>query len=245
MQQFSPFSQLIDRITGKHVIILGAGPTLDFCFELIGQYSESALFVVPDILAAPLLERFPGIELVIFSVEQRRHNYLKLCRDQVICIYENANFRNLPRNYENTFHKFGLAGELHSSDYTLLSPGTVVGVAAGLALALLKQGKIKNLFMFGFDLAYLDFRMYSRIVPGIMHSRLLTSEDKELYRVLIKSTVLQAYDDQIIRRPAEFVQSLENINKLVQEVGWERIYSTSPVGPSCRFMNPVKNGDSL
>lgn len=229
--------ELFASLQGARVAVLGAGPTLDLSLDALPGFDW---YFCADVLAPALHRELPIAHSLYFSVEHRRHSYLKGLRNHQIAFYERANEKNLSRFAKNSTYYFKLAGEIGQAPFTLVSPGTVGGVAAGFALYLLHSKIIESVTFFGMDMAYLDLRIYSRLVTLGSHDRLQSFENFELERVLKKTVEAESVRGEIIRRSAEMSLASEKLQQLIAQVDSEKVFSYSPVGPSGVILNPFK-----
>lgn len=236
-ENMKSLNELFASLSGARVAVLGAGPTLDLSLDDLPGYDW---YFCADVLAPTLYRELPTEHCLYFSVEQRRHPYLKVLKNHHIAFYEKANQKNLSRFAKNSVYFFKLAGEIGQAPFTLVSPGTVGGVAAGFALYLLYSKIIENVTFFGMDMAYLDLRIYSRLVTLGSQDRLRSFESLELERVLKKTVEAESIGGEIIRRSAEISLAAEKLQQLIAQVDAEKVFSYSPVGPSGVLLNPFK-----
>lgn len=141
--------------------LIGAGPSLDYCAaeidELIGRQAH---FFISDSVAAGFLTRWQPGRGSVFTVEMRRHGYLRrISRSSEFSVlaYQKANSRNVRFTVPRVVSQFRLVGESGNLP-ALYSPGTVLGTMLSCALALATNYSSSELHLLGADLFYIDNR---------------------------------------------------------------------------------------
>jgi len=219
----------------QKVAIIGAGPSLDYCFsELRALAHEGALFLISDSIAVGLIRvlKLEPQQTIIFTVEKRRHGYLlrdhKLKNFQ-IAAYAQCDQRNLPNG---KILRFTLAHEKNTDEIILHSPGTVAGVM--LSFAKSKMRGARELYLFGCDFSYPENQVYSRLVTPHWRCndhRLFNNITHQYLATLRKSSALQIVNGYAIKSTFEFMQSAENWKSLLDQFSPRvALYDYSPLG---------------
>ncbi len=214
-------SLLLPYMVSKNYVIVGSGPSLVYSIDEIHLLNnETTTFLLSDSIAFPFILLFKPKNYIIFTVEHRSHSYLKQFINTKICIYEKANFFNLPRTKNNLFYFHYPHTENPISRITLLSLGTVVGTMLSWCLYAFKAELVqKKIYFAGVDLCFIDHQMYNKFLSYTMYtSRFSTFESAEYYRTLKKSAFFLSYQEFLIKTSHEFLETKKNILTIIEEV---------------------------
>ena len=218
---------LLRKCDFSSVVLVGAGPSLDYCTHEIEEALEKgALFFLTDIVARQFVHRYPSSHRVIFSVENRRHDYLQSLYDEDLAFYAEAGRYNLPRcsNRVYLFHfDFDQKNLPQLADVStcLVSPGTVAGAALSAALYLARlNAKMREIRLLGLDFSYPEERVYARMAasdrfPGNYWRR---REVHEWEAAAMRGSRFQVVGGYVIRTSEEFYRSKENFEILLGSI---------------------------
>lgn len=217
----------------KNLAVVGAGPTLDLNIRQIREYLPATLFLVTDSAAQGFLSLYQKSERLIFTVEQRQHNYLRNLENEHIAVYEKSRHSNLPAG--NTYYTFNLVDDSErTGGFNLVSPGTVTGTALVYACYLAEKYGIGRINLYGVDLSFPDYRIYSRLVsnPRISRqNRFACRENTEFKAVLAGSDTGRRAGGSIIRTSGEFARSEQNMRSFIDNLPPSiSFYDYSPLG---------------
>lgn len=218
-------------------VLVAAGPSLDYCGrELADLDRRGAHFLISDSVAAAVLRKFRPRNASVFTVELRRHGYLRRIGSFVrfdVAAYRGANARNLRFSHPVIVSRFKLNGEEGIAP-ALYSPGTVLGVMLSYAIsAIAATGEIH---LFGADFCYLDNQVYSRCIGPHepLFSRVSSRETWQYEMALKKSSGFITRLGYAIRTSFELLQSRENMRALVERIPeGVRLFEYSPIGLDC------------
>ena len=218
--EYATAFDLATSLKGRHLAIIGAGPSIDFCISDIEECINAGfIFFISHSMARAFISRFPLAKRIIFSVENTTHNYLKGLSGEDLVLYIGSS-HNLSRVQVNRIFYFHLPGDDASSHKSTLlkSPGTVLGIAMYFALYIQKMtGIFCKIFLFGADFSYPDNRIYSRFIQySRPFSRVYTREGHELFAVIRKSTHIRLKAGQKIRCSHEMVKTKENVESMLK-----------------------------
>lgn len=227
---------LVALYQGKPLVVLGAGPSADYCILEISEFvAQGALFIVSDSISASFCKKYPQASVVICTVEQRSHSYLRDNQRGIFFCYQSCRKFNLPPHSRSSAIYFTLPGESNPMHLpVMVSPGTVVGIQLSLSLYIALRMKIYPVItMFGCDFAYLEDRMYGRFFQGNLVrscSRFSTEESAQFLSILRRSSGGYSVSGTFIRTSAEFVIAREKI---------EQLLGTLPLGLSVFDYSPL------
>lgn len=218
--------------------LIAAGPSLDFSLlEIESLHDRGAVFLVADSALQGFSQSFPKISANVFTVERRRHAYLKRWWDKShisIYFYRGSENRNLPRGVSLSITQFKLLGE--EGDFApLYSPGTVLGVMLSFAVEkiLASQSQSGEVHFLGADFCYIDNQVYSRlIVPHApLTNRLKTLETWQLEMAFKKTGGIIAQNGHVLRTAFELAQARENMSGMIEKLPQTiEFFEYSPVG---------------
>lgn len=203
------------------VVIVGAGISLDNFFPRMEEIlSLNPLFLLADSIASVFIRHFPQVPRVVFSVEQRRHTYLKSLSGEKIFFYCGGERRNLPEEKRNNkVSYFSLKGSLESCPLQFSSPGTVAGIAFAYALHVLDIESPASIIFAGLDFSYPENRIYSRAISySHLFNRLKVRESHEYVAVLSKSAYGIIREEKMLRTSAEFQVARENFRTIIDQL---------------------------
>lgn len=233
-----------DWCASANIVIIGGGVSLDQCDHEITQLAadkENTVFFLADIVSEKFIRLYPGARVLVFSVENRYHHFLKLLRGQKIAIYTKANERNRPRlgakaPNRNTYFRFHFDFDNAENGPSMLlkSAGTVIGPAVywALYLSLLYNNKVENIYLLGLDFYYLENQMYNRFCSSsLLRTYWQNRETSEWIRVLKKTSHIETQGPYVLRTSAEFKKTMENLEILIRnsKTG-ANLYDFSPLG---------------
>ena len=226
-------------ISSRVIALIGAGPSLDYCDrEIETLIAGKAHFFLSDSVAAGFLRKWRPANTTIFTVELRRHQYLRRidgATEFSVLAYAKAHQRNLRFTKKRVVSHFKLLNE--SGDLpALYSPGTVMGTMISCAVAILNSGADAEIHLFGADLFYIDNQVYSRYVEqhAPLASRVFSREFWQYEMALKKSSGAIGRSGFAIRTSFELMQSRENMRAFVSQVTRSiRFIEYSPLGLDC------------
>ncbi len=220
--------------------LIAAGPSLDYSLlEIESLHERGAVFLVADSVLQGFTQRFPKIAANVFTVEKRRHAYLKRWWDKYhisIYSYRGSDNRNLPRGIPLRGTQFKLLGE--EGDFpALYSPGTVLGVMLSFAVEkiLASRGQSGEVHFLGADFCYIDNQVYSRLIfpHAPLTNRLKTLETWQLEMAFKKTGGMIVQNGHVLRTAFELARARENMRGMIEKLPQEiRLFEYSPVGLS-------------
>jgi len=217
--------------------VIGAGPSLNFCLhELADLDARGAHFLISDSVAAAVLGLVKPRNATVFTVEARRHSYLRrigsACRFDVAA-YRNAPPRNLRLTNNTRISRFRLAGE-EGSEPALYSPGTVLGTMLSYAAsAISAEGEIH---LIGADFCYIDNQVYARFIEphAPRFDRLVSREMWQLEMAYKKTAAFLSKAGHALRTSFELLAARENMRAFVAKLPHHiRLCEYSPIGLDC------------
>lgn len=219
--------ELTKLIRQKPVAIIASGPSLDLCFDIVEHHiKKNTIFLLSDSVAYDFIRSFQKAKAIVFSVEHRRHNYLKFLQDLPIAFYVGANQLNLPRVSNDQVYRFHLRGENVDNSEEVVSPGTVWGVA--LAWAMKYSSEITIL---GADLAYIDNRVYSRLIQKYpQQDYFQRRETLEYVGILQRAAHAWVKQGYLIKTSDEFKRAKKNVEIMISSSKKRSLIDYSPLG---------------
>ncbi len=218
------------------ISIVGNAPSLLYSYPALKKKieEESSFLLLADSIAYPILKEYPQAPHIIFHVDPKAKTFLLPLKDAYIFYY-----KKLPLPYrvqkENYLFPFSLYKEEKNASFSLLSPGTVVGVAFSFLCYLIKEGFSKKVYLFGIDFSFPDF-LYGGIkcASSYIHiSRIFSREQEEMLQVFQQTTSLWIKSPYIIRTKEEFLRAKKNIEKmLLPYIHKISLFDYSPLGLS-------------
>ncbi|MES0488787.1 MAG: hypothetical protein ABUK01_02275 [Leptospirales bacterium] len=240
--QYQPLSVLNNELNSDHVVILGAGPSLNYAQQMIENFCKNkALFLVPDILAKAFIKKYPTSRRIIFTLENRRHPYLQGISNEKIAVYCKANRQNIPKSSNSMylFHfDFDKKFDKNSGESTqIVSPGTVTGAAFAWTIKTLYKEYIQNLefihvHTMGIDLSYPDSQMYGRLAQyPFINDYWKNRETLEWEKILVKTSHVIMKHGYLIRTCEEFLKTGKNLETMLNSVDSRlKLFDYSPLG---------------
>jgi len=253
--QERPLCDFLPSFTADKVVVVGAGPSLDYCHhEIKENFDTNALFFLTDIVAANFIRHYPQSRRLIFSVEHRLHGYLKSLKNEEIAFYTGANRANLP-TIENRLFRFHFDFDEKKSAYMsshstrLVSPGTVAGAALAAALYLAKESQNRvEIDLLGIDFAYPEERVYSRLAyRPVQSSYWNRRESREYEAILARSSRVWLKNGFAIPTSEEFFRAKENFETLLLSIPGStlegvQVNDFSPLGLGAGVMKKIPHG---
>lgn len=244
--------KLLPSCTHKNIVVVGAGPSLDFCMpEIADLASDDTLFLLTDIVSENFIKVFPHSQRLVFTVESRRHNYLSALVNERIAVYSKAQKKNY-KNYKEAQNRcYGfhfdmdvLEPDQHEKSFAMKSPGTVAGAAIywALAVSALNSGK-PRIILFGIDLSYIDNQVYNRLckfsfTQNYWHNR----ESREWVAILQRTSEIEFKEGYVIRSSREFSLTKEKLGILLAGFANTRLLDYSPMGISAEYVKKTIPG---
>ena len=253
-----PLHDLKGELNCSHIVILGAGPSLNYVEPVIEKFcANNALFLIPDVLARSFIKKYPTSNRIIFTLENRRHPYLFGLANEKIAVYYKTNILNLPKasnsiylfhfDFDNDFNKESIEST------QVVSPGTVTGAAFAWAIQTIYSEynqKVESIHVhtMGVDLSYPDCQMYGRLAQyPMLNDYWLNRETSEWERVLKKTTHAILKNGYIIRTCDEFIKTKQNLETMLETVDSRlKLFDYSPLGiehPVCAKWDPKINSE--
>lgn len=224
--------------------LIGAGPSLNYCdSEIDDLIARGAHFLISDSVAAAMLRRYKPAQATVFTVEMRRHGYLRRIdktADFNVLAYANAHERNLRLTALRSVERFKLRGEA-GVEPELYSPGTVLGTMLSYAVAALPASG-GEIHILGADFCYIDNQIYSRFIyPHVPPcNRLWTQETWQFEMALKKSAGVLVRNGLAMRTSYELMQSRENMRGYVAALPDAiRLVEYSPIGFDCARVEKI------
>jgi len=209
------------------IAIIGAGPSLDYAeHELWDLLRRGATFLISDSVAAAFARKFSPRDVLVFTVEMRRHLYLtRLAHAHDIWAYHKAPAQNLRAHRVN---RFKIRGETEPLP-ELYSPGTVLGTMLSYAI---RDGAME-IHIFGADFCYVENQVYARFIdphaPAM--NRLRSRELWQLEMTYKKTGGVLMKNDLPIRTSFELMQARENMRGFIDQLPERiRLIEYSPIG---------------